>query len=93
MTIISRFFFLKEEFSTIPGSIKSLSRFDLMKFGTTQIKPFLFFGYGTGGFENIFKLNFLNSSSHFANHSHSDLVEYIGEFGLIGFLLLFFTGV
>ena len=44
-----------------------------------------------GGFENLFQLKFINSSNQYANHAHSDLVEFIGEFGLIGIILLLFS--
>tara|TARA_B100000925_G_scaffold154809_1_gene116115 strand:+ start:110 stop:1234 length:1125 start_codon:yes stop_codon:yes gene_type:complete len=89
--IIDRFYFLKEEFNTIPGEISGTTRFDLIKFGINEISNFIFFGYGAGGFENLFKLKFINTSIQFANHSHSDLIEFIGEFGLIGFLLIIFS--
>ncbi len=89
--IINRFYFLKEEFIIIPGEISGTTRFDLIKFGINELNNFIFFGYGTGGFENLFKLNFINTSIQFANHSHSDLVEFFGEFGLIGFALILFS--
>ena len=86
--IIDRFYFLKEEFSSIPGNIKTFSRFDIIKFGFDELKNFIFFGYGPGGFENLFKLKFINSASQFANHVHADIFEFLGEFGLLGFLLI-----
>ena len=86
--ILNRFYFLKEEFITISGEISSTKRFDIIKFGIYELKNFIFFGYGAGGFENIFKLKFVNTSSQFANHTHSDIIEFFGEFGLIGFFLL-----
>ena len=89
--IFDRFYFLKEEFSLIPDNIQSTSRFDIIRFGLSQIKNFFLFGYGAGSFEILFQLKFLNSSNLFANHVHSDLVEFFGEFGLIGFLLVFFS--
>ena len=89
--IINRFYFLKEEFNTLPGEISGTTRFDLIKFGINEISNFIFFGYGAGGFENLFKLKFVNASIQFANHSHSDLFEFVGEYGLIGFLLIIFS--
>ena len=89
--IIDRFYFLKEDFISISGEISSTSRFDLIKFGFLELKNFIFFGYGAGGFENLFKLKFINSSSQFANHVHADIFEFLGEFGLIGFLLIIFS--
>ena len=86
--IIDRFYFLKEEFSTISGEINSISRFDIIKFGLIEFKNFFLFGYGSGGFENVFQLKFFNLSNQFANHAHSDLVEFLGEFGLVGITLI-----
>tara|TARA_B100001939_G_C16596030_1_gene468909 strand:- start:40 stop:582 length:543 start_codon:yes stop_codon:yes gene_type:complete len=89
--IVDRFYFLKEEFSYISSDSQTISRFDLIKFGFYEIKNFILFGYGAGGFENLFQLKFINSSNLYANHAHSDIVEFIGEFGLIGFFLLLFS--
>jgi len=86
--IMDRFYFLKEEFVSISGEISNTTRFDIIKFSIFEFKNFIFFGYGAGGFENLFKLKFINTSSQFANHSHADIFEFLGEFGLIGFLLL-----
>ena len=85
--IIDRFSFLKEEFSYIASDLISISRFDIIKFSIFRIKKFLFFGYGSGSFESLFQLKFMNSSSRFANHAHSDLVEFFGEFGLLELFL------
>ena len=89
--IIDRFYFLKDEFSYILSDSQTISRFDLIRFGFYEIKNFILFGYGAGGFENLFQLKFINPSNLYANHAHSDLVEFIGEFGLIGFFLLLFS--
>lgn len=86
--ILERFLFLKDEFSNILIENPSLSRFQLIKFGMKQIPFFLFFGYGPGSFEILFNIEYLNETNFFANHSHSSLVEFIGEFGLIGSFLL-----
>ena len=89
--IINRFYFLKEEFNSIHGEISGITRFDLIKFGINEISNFIFFGYGVGAFENLFKLKFINTSIQFANHSHADLFEFFGEFGLIGCLIIIFS--
>jgi len=68
-----------------------LSRGNLALFSIKQIKEFAFFGYGLGGFETLFKLSHPNLSSYYADHAHSDLSEFIGEFGLFGFLLIFLS--
>ena len=86
--IINRFYFLKEEFNSISGVISGTTRFDLIKFGINEFSNFIFFGYGAGGFEDLFKIKFINTSNQFANHSHADLFEFLGEFGLIGSLLI-----
>ena len=90
--IIDRFSFLREEFSYIPSEIISISRFDIIKFAFSELKNFFLFGYGSGSFESLFQLKFMNSSSRFANHAHSDLVEFFGEYGLVGisFIVLSF---
>ena len=49
------------------------------------------FCYGLGGFEYLFKIDYPNLSSKYADHAHSDLPEFIGELGLIGFLNLLFV--
>ena len=85
--IFNRFYFLKDEFQSIEGNINSVSRFDIIKFGLKEFKNFLFFGYGPGGFKNLFQIKFINPSTQFANHAHSDIVEFLGSFGLFGFLL------
>ena len=36
-------------------------------------------------------MKFFNLSNQFANHAHSDLVEFFGEFGLIGIFFVFFS--
>ena len=55
---------------------------------SSEFKKFIFFGYGGGSFENLFKINFNDVSTNYASHAHSDLIEFIGEFGLIGFTLV-----
>ena len=86
--IIDRFYFLSTEFDEIYLNDLNYSRFDTAKFGFFQLKNYLFFGYGTGGFQNLFQLNFTGLGNLYANHAHSDLVEFIGEFGLFGCCLL-----
>ena len=86
--IIDRFSFLREEFSYIPSEIISISRFDIIKFAFSELKNFILFGYGSGSFEILFQLKFMNLSSQFANHAHSDLVEFFGEFGFVGITLI-----
>ena len=91
--LLNRFYLLNEEFAAIPTETDGLKRFEIIKFGLNQIKNYLFFGYGSGGFETLYQLNSSGEGGHFANHAHSDLVQYFGELGLIGFLLLNFSYV
>ena len=53
-----------------------------------NLRIFFFWGYGAGGFEYLFKINFENLSTIYAAHAHSDIIEFIGEFGLIGSTLI-----
>ena len=86
--IIDRFYFLSNEIDEIYSHDINLSRFEIAKFGFFQLRNYLFFGYGAGGFQNLFQLNFAELGHLYANHAHSDLVEFIGEFGLFGCILL-----
>ena len=84
--LLQRYSFLQTELNEyLPSSAESfLSRADLTKFAFIEFKKFILFGYGGGGFEYLFKINFQNLSKSFAIHAHSDFFEFIGEFGLIG---------
>ena len=64
------------------------SRLEMIKFALVEFKRFFIFGYGVGGFEQIFKINFNLSSGYYANHAHNDFIEFAGEFGIVGSLLL-----
>ena len=84
--LLQRYSFLHSEIiEYLPSSAQSiLSRADITKFAFIEFKKFILFGYGGGGFEYLFKINYQNSSTNFASHAHSDFFEFIGEFGLIG---------
>jgi len=88
--LLQRYSFLQNEITEyLPSSTEiSLSRGSLTKFAFIEFKKFILFGYGGGGFESLFKMNFQNLSPHFASHAHSDFFEFIGEFGLIGSTLI-----
>jgi hypothetical protein len=89
--LFDRFYFLKSELSVYSDEISQItttSRGEIAKFGFSQLSNFLFFGYGAGSFEILFKNFYRKLDLAFANHAHSDLVEFIGEFGIIGILLL-----
>ena len=89
--LLQRYAFLQSEISEyLPSSAQGISsRGELAKFAFVEFKKFIFFGYGGGGFEYLFKINFHNLSTVFATHAHSDFLEFIGEFGLIGSTLIF----
>jgi len=92
--IINRFAFLKNElisYSNNNSSILTTNRGDLALFGLHQLKNFLFFGYGSGSFEILFKTFYLNTDIKYANHAHFDFIEFAGELGIIGVTILFFV--
>jgi O-antigen ligase len=87
--LLERYSFLSQEIKQFSTTIEmSLSRGDLAQFAYIEFKKFILFGYGGGGFEYLLKINYQNLSTHFAVHAHSDLIEFMGEFGLIGSMLL-----
>ena len=86
--IIDRFNLLDNEFAEIANNEVNFTRFQVIKFAFNQTYDYLFFGYGAGSFEILFQINFPNLTNKFANHAHSYLFQFIGEFGLFGFLLL-----
>jgi putative inorganic carbon (HCO3(-)) transporter len=91
--LLQRFSFIQNEIKDyLPSSTEvSLTRGGLARFAFIEFKKFIFFGYGAGGFEYLFKINFQNLSTNFASHAHSDFLEFIGEFGLIGSILIFLS--
>ena len=91
--LLQRFYFLERQISEyLPTTAElDLSRGDLTKFAFDEFKKFILFGYGGGGFENLLKINFPNLSLKFASHAHSDFLEFMGEFGIIGSILIFLS--
>ena len=89
----------KEIKEFLPYSVKDdISRAVLSKFAFIEFKKFILFGYGGGGFEYLFKVSFQNLSTnipanYYAVHAHSDLIEFFGEFGLIGFTLIILSAL
>ncbi|MDC3163040.1 O-antigen ligase family protein [Candidatus Pelagibacter sp.] len=88
--LIFRFAFLQDELvKYLPSSIDTnITRGGITKFALLEFKKFIFFGYGSGGFEYLFKINFENTSTMYAVHAHSDLIQFLGELGIIGFSLI-----
>jgi len=90
--LINRFAFLTSElenYSNNNASFSSTSRGELALFGLNQFKNFFLFGYGSGGFEILFKNFYSSTGTNYANHAHFDIIEFAGEFGIIGMLMLF----
>ena len=88
--LLERFYFLQDDLSNYTGSLNnfdSLNRADIVRFSLNQFFQFKLFGYGVGAYEIIFKV-FNNNSVFFANHAHSDIIEFLGELGIIGFIIL-----
>ena len=59
-----------------------------MKFSLNQFFNYMLFGYGSGSFEILFQTQFEIHNNFYANHAHTDLIEFVGEFGIFGFTLL-----
>ena len=62
-------------------------RLSFFKFGITNFYKFWLWGYGLGGFETLFRLDYPNFIT-VADHVHNDFIEYFGELGVIGISLL-----
>ena len=62
-------------------------RLEFHEFGLVQFKKFWLFGYGSGGFEIVYKL-FSNGLHGIATHAHNDGIELMGEVGILGILIL-----
>jgi hypothetical protein len=88
--LLQRYSFLNNEIREyLPSSGEAnLSRGNITKFAFIEFKKFMLFGYGGGGFESLLKINYSNLSTSYASHAHSDLIEFLGEFGLVGFTLV-----
>ena len=65
----------------------SIYRLELIKFSLLELKNYILFGYGAGSY-HIFSNKFDNPFNFYANHAHSDIIEFFGEFGLIGIILI-----
>ena len=88
--LLQRFLFMQDEINEYIPSVSTLNltRGNLTQFAFAEFKNFIFFGYGGGGFESLLKINFLNLSTQYASHAHSDLIEFMGEFGIVGSILI-----
>ena len=86
--IFERFYFLGEDLAPILTVENDFNRFSIMKFSFNQFFDYMFFGYGSGSYETLFQTKFNVLDNFYANHAHSDIIEFIGEFGIFGFVLL-----
>jgi O-antigen ligase len=67
------------------------ARFDFHAFALDQFKNFWLFGYGSGAFEQLFKIFYIipnNISYSLVKHAHSDGLELLGEVGIFGISIL-----
>ena len=85
--LIERFLFINEQLIHNGIEGQNITRIQVINFGLENIKKFHWFGYGLGGFEALFQINFDNAENQFANHAHSDLIQFFGELGFFGFIL------
>ena len=76
------------DFTTSLDSTSSYTRLTMIIFSIEKFKEFFFFGYGLGGFEQIFKIYFNIVNDVYSNHVHNDIVEFLGEFGVVGSIFL-----
>ena len=71
-------------------------RLDFHIFALDQFKNFWLFGYGSGAFEQLFKIFYVLPESYgnfSVKHAHNDGFELLGEIGILGLtilILLFF---
>ena len=88
--LLTRYSFLANDMSGYieTSTNNNLSRSNLSYFALSEFKNFIFFGYGAGAFEYLFNIRYENLSYYYTIHAHSDLAEFLGEFGLIGFSII-----
>ena len=65
-------------------------RLNLHGFGLDQFKSFWLFGYGSGAFDQVYKLFFISPENynHLAKYVHNDGIQLLGEVGIIGISIL-----
>ena len=65
-------------------------RLDLHGFGLDQFKSFWLFGYGSGAFDQVYKLFFIlpENYNYLAKYVHNDGIQLLGEVGIIGISIL-----
>jgi O-antigen ligase len=71
--------------------IGEAGRLNFQAFALEQFKDFWLFGYGSGAFEQLFKIFYIlpdNASYSIAQHAHNDGLELLGEIGILGISIL-----
>ena len=76
------------DFTTSLDSTTTYTRLTMIIFAIEKFKEFFLFGYGVGGFEQIFKLFYNIRHGIYSNHVHNDIIEFLGEFGVVGSIFL-----
>jgi len=66
------------------------SRFEVFQLGIKEFINYPIFGYGMGGFEVLYDLKY-NVEYLFYDHVHNDFIEYLGELGILGFVIFFIS--
>ena len=66
------------------------SRIEVFQLGIKEFMNYPIFGYGMGGFEVLYDLKY-NVKYLFYDHVHNDFIEYLGELGIVGFVILFIS--
>lgn len=99
--LLDRFYFINEDLkidyfnsniinntNDLSNTNNNISRLEIIFLGLQYFKNFYLFGYGLGSFETVFTIFYDNLDNFYADHAHSDLIELLGEIGLVGFIFL-----
>ena len=70
--------------------VSEIIRLDLHGFGLDQFKSFWLFGFGSGAFDQVYKLFFIlpENYNYLAKYVHNDGIQLLGEVGIIGISIL-----
>ena len=70
--------------------VSEVIRLDLHGFGLEQFKSFWLFGFGSGAFDQVYKLFFIfpENYNYLAKYVHNDGIQLLGEVGIIGISIL-----
>ena len=76
--------------------INEAIRLDIHAFAFDQFKRFWLFGYGSGAFEQLFKIFYIlpiSNINSLVQDAHSDGLELVGEIGILGFTILILLSI